>query len=200
MLRVGAQPAVKVINTCFFKLKSKKKLRSHKKNDKGYSLWVLDAGLQFYRKFPLDYILITTSVEIFHLTDEVNLSYAFILIKKLARKKFNLYGIFLWYLLDLQPLTVGACTMSSLALKLSSWLEELTTVNPIFLGIPLLETDKANKKMKCYYIYIYVLHLGVPTLPFARETGIGSKLSKVSCKQHGHALWVAQKTTSCCLE
>lgn len=33
--------------------------------------------------------------------------------------------------------------------------------------------------MKCYYLYIYVLHLGVPTLPFARATGIGSKQSNL---------------------
>ena len=44
------------------------------------------------------------------------------------------------YLLDLQPLTVGAWTISSLALKLSSWPEELTTMNPIFLGISLMDT------------------------------------------------------------
>lgn len=53
------------------------------------------------------------------------------------------------YLLDLQPLTVGAWTMSSLALELSSWLDELTTMNPIFLGIPVMDTDlKINEYVK----------------------------------------------------
>lgn len=50
----------------------------------------------------------------------------------------------LMYLLDLHPLTVGAWSMSSLALKFSSWLDELTTVNPIFLDIPVKAAAKTN--------------------------------------------------------